>query len=104
MMVAGTMIMTTTMVMIVVMVIMMLVVVVMMIILVVPVEKDQGRVPRHKAITIGLHLKLVGSMFFYQPQYSESSIMRVFRLPLITSAIVCAALILPKREVGNRLR
>ena len=42
------------------------VVVVMMIILVVPVEKDQGRVPRHKAITIGLHLKL----FFYQPQYT----------------------------------
>ena len=101
-MMAGTMIMTMTMMMIVVMVIMMLVVVMM--ILVVPVEKDQGRVPRHKAITIGLHLKLVGSMFFYQPQYSESSIMRVFRLPLITSAIVCAALILPKREAGKRLR
>ena len=107
MMMAGTMIMAMTMVMIVVMVIMMLVmvvVVVVMMILVVPVEKDQGRVPRHKAITIGLHLKLVGSMFFYQPQYSESSKMRVFRLSLITSAIVCAALILPKREAGKRLR
>ena len=105
MMMAGTMLMTMTTVMIVVMVIMMLVVVsVVMMILVVPVEKDQGRVPRHKAITIGLHLMLVGSLIFYQPQYSESSIMRVFRLSLITSAIVCAALILPKREAGKRLR
>ena len=102
MMMTGTMIMTMTMVMIVMMMIMLVVVV--MIILVFPVEKDQGRVPRHKTITIGLHLKLVGSMFFYQPQYSESSLMRVFRLSLITSAIVCAALILPKREAGNRLR
>ena len=63
MMMAGTMIINMTMVMMM-LVVMVVMVVVVMIILVVPVEKDHGWVPRHKAITIGLHLKLVVPCFF----------------------------------------